>query len=607
MNQPTARSPQPIARTRAGTYLADFSLPAEGFAGTLLRWLFFFAALVLLHWPLLRLPYFWDEAGYYIPAARDIFLFGDLIPRTTLSNAHPPLVMLWLAACWKLFGYSITVTRVAMLAVSAFALTGVFRLAHRLANRSVAWATVACTALYPVYFAQSSMAHVDLAAAAFTIWGLGAWLGAWLGTVAELPTENAALRRQGPERNLFSLFRLPAFLHSAPGPLRGTLAAGFWFSLAALAKETAILAPLALLCWEAIQWLLVWRSGASGQTNASDYTPLVANLVLRPADLPRTRLLRMATLLLPALPLAAWFAYHYAATGYIFGNPEFVRYNVTATMQPARIALALLIRIWQTFGYEHLWLLTGLVIWAMRKPALREGNSVRPRIAIPIQVTLLVVALAYISAMAVVGGAVLARYMLPVIPLVILPWVSTLWRRVRHWNRITVAICAFMIVGWLWNPPYEFSPEDNLAYRDFIELQQDSITHLQQHYPKERVLTAWPASDELTRPFLGYVPEPRNVVRIENFTVPEMMLAAGARNDFQVALVFSTKYEPTPLLPFLRPEWDRLKSRFFDYHRDVDSAAAAAMLNGRIVFEEHRTGLVASVIEVQPIVLANNK
>ena len=30
-----------------------------------------FAALILLHLPLLRLPYFWDEAGYYIPAAWD--------------------------------------------------------------------------------------------------------------------------------------------------------------------------------------------------------------------------------------------------------------------------------------------------------------------------------------------------------------------------------------------------------------------------------------------------------------------------------------------------------------------------------------------------------
>src|ERR1700693_4696336 len=60
----------------------------------------FFAGLMLLHAPLLRLPYFWDEAGYYVPAARDLFLTGSLIPQSTPSNAHPPLVMAWLAlAC----------------------------------------------------------------------------------------------------------------------------------------------------------------------------------------------------------------------------------------------------------------------------------------------------------------------------------------------------------------------------------------------------------------------------------------------------------------------------------------------------------------------------
>ena len=30
-----------------------------------------FVFIFLLHLPLLQLPYFWDEAGYYVPAARD--------------------------------------------------------------------------------------------------------------------------------------------------------------------------------------------------------------------------------------------------------------------------------------------------------------------------------------------------------------------------------------------------------------------------------------------------------------------------------------------------------------------------------------------------------
>src|SRR3954469_3944395 len=84
-----------------------------------------FVAVFLLHAPLLNLPYFWDEAGYYIPAARDILLSGSLIPHTTVSNAPPPLVMAWLALWWKFFGYTPAVTRSAMLLISAFSLLGV--------------------------------------------------------------------------------------------------------------------------------------------------------------------------------------------------------------------------------------------------------------------------------------------------------------------------------------------------------------------------------------------------------------------------------------------------------------------------------------------------
>src|SRR5437868_6282368 len=97
-----------------------------------------FTAIFLLHAPLLRLPYFWDEAGYYIPAAYDFYQHGRLIPESTLSNAHPPLLMIYLAAWWKLFGYATWVTRAAMLLVAAFAVLQVYRLAERVSGRSVA-------------------------------------------------------------------------------------------------------------------------------------------------------------------------------------------------------------------------------------------------------------------------------------------------------------------------------------------------------------------------------------------------------------------------------------------------------------------------------------
>src|SRR5207237_8380990 len=116
---------------------------------------------------------------YYIPAAYDILPSGSIIPHSTRPTAPPPLVMAYLAAAWKLFGYGSLVTRVAMLLIAALALVGVFKLAQFVANRAVAIASTLCTALYPVFFAQSSLAHVDLAVAAITVWAVFFYLRGW--------------------------------------------------------------------------------------------------------------------------------------------------------------------------------------------------------------------------------------------------------------------------------------------------------------------------------------------------------------------------------------------------------------------------------------------
>src|SRR5207253_8416079 len=131
-----------------------------------------FVVIFLLHFQLLRLPYFWDEAGYYIPAARDLLLKGSLIPHSTPSNAHPPLVMAYLALFWRLAGYSPLVTRSAMLLVAAFALLGLFRLAQRVANAQIAVASTICTALYPVFFFAKLPGSCVLAARVLPILGL---------------------------------------------------------------------------------------------------------------------------------------------------------------------------------------------------------------------------------------------------------------------------------------------------------------------------------------------------------------------------------------------------------------------------------------------------
>jgi Dolichyl-phosphate-mannose-protein mannosyltransferase len=510
----------------------------------LLAFSFIFTCVFVIHAPLLRLPYFWDEAGYFIPAARDLLLTGSLIPHSTLSNAHPPLLMLWLAFWWKFSAFTPAVTRIAMLLVTAFELTGVWRLARRVANQQVAIATVVCTALYPVFFAQSSLAHLDMMAAAFTIWGLAMYI------------------EHRPVATLVFL------------------------ALAPVAKETAIITPMALLAWEVA-------------------CPLLSQWIDEPTCFQKRDWTRTFSLLLCWTPLLLWLTYHHHKTGYFLGNPEYLRYNLGATLKPLRVALAVLIRLWHLLGYLNLFVLTLLTLYAMSQPALLERDgSERQRIAIPVQLAFAVVIAAHVVALSVLGGAVLARYLLPVLPLVILICVSTLRRRLRYWAWCVVSVCAAFVFALLTPPPYRIAPEDTLLYRDYVLLHKQAETEIARRYPKARVLTAWPASDELTRPYLGYVKQPIGVTRIENFSEDEMERAANG--EFDIVFLFTTKWQPPHPLWQTLPFGEAIQERFFDYHADVTPERAAALLGGRIVSYENRNNEWVAIVAIERVENANS-
>jgi Dolichyl-phosphate-mannose-protein mannosyltransferase len=552
-----------------------------GLRDHLLTFALIFTFLFITHAPLLRLPYFWDEAGYFIPAARDLLLTGSLVPHTTLSNAHPPLVMLWLAFWWKFSAFTPAVTRIAMLLVSAFALLGLWRLGRDVANEEVAAATVLCTALYPVFFAQSSLAHLDMMAGALTLWGLAMYL----------------------ERRLAATI--------------------VFFALAPLAKETAVIAPLALLGWELLGLVTVrtplfasrfslfareprMQPGkAKRQTEVNLGSPPLwrtAKSEQRRAKSVSADLRQACSLLLCLLPLALWFSYHHHRTGFYFGNPEYLRYNLQATFNPLRILFAIGIRLWHILGYLNLFALTLAALYGMSRPAVRERDgTVRARIPVNVQLVFAVVILAYVVALSVAGGAMLARYMLPVLPLVVLICVSTIRRRFRYWLWWIGAACVAFVFALLAPPPYRVSPEDTLLYRDYVILHKLAADEIAARYPHARILTAWPASDELTRPFLGYVKQPLSVVRIENFSPPQIERASQAADQFDVALLFTTKWEPpNPLLQNLL-FGRQIQERFFDYHEDLPPQAAADMLGGRVVRYLNRNNEWVAIIAIEKI------
>ena len=133
---------------------------------------FLFAVpLFLIHLRLLNLPYFWDEHGQFIPTALDLLRRGWWVARSTVPNVHPPGVEVYLVLWYKLFGYSIPLTRVAMLLLAAGGLLATFLLAIELSKGTrgapAFWAPLLLMAS-PLFYTQSFMAQLDMPAMVFT-------------------------------------------------------------------------------------------------------------------------------------------------------------------------------------------------------------------------------------------------------------------------------------------------------------------------------------------------------------------------------------------------------------------------------------------------------
>jgi 4-amino-4-deoxy-L-arabinose transferase-like glycosyltransferase len=435
---------------------------------------------------------------------------------------------------WHIVGPHILATRLCICAVAAAGLTAIFRLAQRLLDASAAISLTLLTAVYPIWFAQSTLAHADIFAAAFTLWAFAVYL----------PVTS-----------------------SAPGPRplrdvrRDQIAVAILFSLAALSKETAIVEPAALI---ALESALLLRERRSPQGR-------------------REHIRWIAALAVPFLPLIAWYAYHRARTGFTFGNPVYLRYNATANLTAAHIFIALRYRFVHLFWQRNIWLPILLAVACLLLPR-RPFGEVQPLTRSTRLTCALLIAANWI-AFSVLGGALLTRYLLPIYPIILLLCIDT-WRdRTRWLAGLTVATAAAFISALWINPPTAFAPEDTLVYRDMIVVHQEAIAFVNQHYPDATVLTAWPVSNDLFNPELGYTTYRMKVTAVDNFSLDEIQKAAQHPEDFDTAIVFTTHYVAPSLQRYLLSHPDSRIGHAVTANPDLSPAQIALMLHGKIVWQ----------------------
>jgi hypothetical protein len=244
--------------------------------------------------------------------------------------------------------------------------------------------------------------------------------------------------------------------------------------------------------------------------------------------------------LAPAIALGLWLVELHHVTGHWLGNDEFARFNVSQSLGFSHIVYAIGRRIFELFVSDGHFLGTAALIAGWRLLRGKEWTIAGW------------VALAQTAVVTLLGGAVLDRYMLPVLPILYAAFAvaGSVWSRpVRLIAQ--AAMVTLFVVGWFWNPPVPFPYENNLAMVDFVRLQQEAAEYLEDHAATQRIATAWPFSDAVTHPEFGYVRRPLNLtiltggVRLSN-------LAKLNPKDFDVLVMYSA-------------EWS-VKGRLLDIH-----------------------------------------
>jgi len=210
-------------------------------------------------------------------------------------------------------------------------------------------------------------------------------------------------------------------------------------------------------------------------------------------------------------------------TGHWLGNDEFARYNVSDSLQIGHIAGTLARRVYFLFIADGLWIGAITLFVGARVLRGREWSIA------------FLVAGAQILLVSVFGGAQLDRYTVPVFPILYaaIAAAGSIYPASWRWTTQTAMTFA-LVLGLFWNPPYPFSFENNLAMTDMVALQQQAAAYLEERMPGQRIASAWPFTDALLRPELGYVHHPLAVERTEDLRLESLSKLDWAKADVLV-------------------------------------------------------------------------
>lgn len=258
----------------------------------------------------------------------------------------------------------------------------------------------------------------------------------------------------------------------------------------------------------------------------------------------------------PAVALAVWLVLLKRATGNWLGNQEFAQYNVGASLTPIHFAGAVLRNAWVLFGADGKFV-GSIALWVGWRALGGRDWQVA-----------LWVAGAQVGIVTLFGGAVLERYLMPVLPILFAAMAVAASVYTAHWRWASHAVMiVWLLAGWFWVPRFSFATENSKAVIDFIELQGDAAAYLGVWAPDKRIASMWPFTDAIRRPEFGYVRKPLTAVPLRGFHLAA--LADANRKDYDLLVVFSRNYPVDEGFGSI-PEIRSILRRYFGFMPEAD-------------------------------------
>ena len=465
---------------------------------------------IVFWWPTRELPYWWDSAGFIMHGAKyylETNFQSFILPSDSAISAmaHPPLFSFLLALTWKIFGQSLLVSHLFYLPFILLAGIFAYLLGRKMANandESIRCLTGILIFLLlffsPVFLAQVGIIYPEIPVAAFALMAIYFF---------------------------FERRAMPYFLSA---------------SLMLFMKEVSVVVILAVLAVIFLRHLSKFF-----RTRQIDFKVVGKELIIFGS---------------PLLLLVGWFVWHKSATGWMFAMPY---YQSRFSQNVFTLSLQSFVFVLKFFFFDQgrflLTIISPILIFFLlikkegRKSLFREEVFVIFLIAI--LVPLLFGKLEFLNRYIIFG--------LPFFYIFFFFLLTSFLKSKIAGEQVTIfGIITFIILFSFhssWDnhreiKEWHFSPlEENLEYRDVINIGKQMVGFIERYYPEANIWTAFPSNYMLSQPFQGYATKTLRVHNCKDFKAGEQVdlivfdLLSPTQRD---CLAMIKAFNFTILLPF---------------------------------------------------------